>query len=166
VSRDAIAVCRKLSIPFLWADALCIIQGEDGDFLTEAPRMQDVYAGSMLTIVAADSKVSTEAFLVDRNPLRWLECTFKGSNESLAGKRFEVYPPDFCIQNNTPGVYHIDLRAWYFQERLMSPRSLFFGQKGIHWECRQGLACEFHKKFEKIIAVGLVEPLELVLHVL
>ncbi|KAF3010942.1 hypothetical protein E8E13_010244 [Curvularia kusanoi] len=25
----------------------------------------------------------------------------------------------------------------------MSPRSIFFGQKGIHWECQQGLSCEF-----------------------
>ena len=51
---------------FLWIDALCIIQGEDGDFLTEAPRMQDVYSGSMLNIVAAESKDTTEPFLVNR----------------------------------------------------------------------------------------------------
>lgn len=135
VSRDAIAVCRRLSIPFLWVDALCIVQGEDGDFSTEVPRMQDVYAGSTLTIVAADSEQSTEAFLGDRNLLRWLKCTLKGSTESLTCKRYEVYQENLCFRDNTAGFYHIDSRAWFFQERLMSPRSIFLGQKGIHWGC-------------------------------
>lgn len=56
--QDAITVCRKLSIRYLWIDALCIIQGSDGDFETEAPRMEPVYTGSLFTIAAADSEDS------------------------------------------------------------------------------------------------------------
>jgi hypothetical protein len=152
VARDAVTVCRKLSIPFLWIDALCIIQGADGDFLTEAPRMQDVYAGSTLTIVAASSKDTTEAFLVYRNPLLWLECMLQSPSKSLVSKRFKVKTTKFCTlptRRNKPGDYHIDSRAWYSQERFMSPRSIFFGQQGIHWECRQGLACECHTAIEQ-----------------
>lgn len=146
VTRDAITVCRRLSIRLLWVDALCIIQGDDGDFLTEAPRMQDVYSGSILTIVAAETKDTTEPFLVDRNPLPWLRCTLKGQTGNLASKRFAIEPTGFCTSpqmRNKPGEYLIDTRAWCLQERFMSPRGIFFGSKGIHWECRQGLACEF-----------------------
>ena len=146
VTRDAIVVCRRLSIPFLWIDALCIIQGEDGDFLTEAPRMQDVYSGSMLNIVAAESKDTTEPFLVNRNPLPWLRCTLKDETRSLASERFTTEPIGFCTSpqmRNKPGEYLVDTRAWCLQERFMSPRGIFFGPKGLHWECRQGLACEF-----------------------
>jgi hypothetical protein len=146
VARDAITVCRQLSIPYLWIDALCIIQGEDGDFVTEAPRMQDVYAGSTLTIVAADSKDSTEAFLVNRNPLPWLSCLLESQSETRTGVRYRVQPKMSYI--NEPGKYHVDTRAWFFQERFMSPRSVYFGQKGIHWECRQGYACEHEEEIE------------------
>ena len=37
-------------------DALCIIQGPDGDWKDEAARMRDVYEGSLITIAAADGK--------------------------------------------------------------------------------------------------------------
>lgn len=125
VSQDAIAVCRKLSISYLWIDALCIVQGEDGDFLSEAPRMQEVYAGSVFTVVVAFSKDTTESFLVHRNPLEWLECNL-GLTEDDVAKGHRVEPVQFCVENG-PGAYHIDSRAWYLQERLMSPRSIYFG---------------------------------------
>lgn len=152
VTKDAIAVCRRLSIPYLWVDALCIIQENDGDFMTEAPRMQDVYAGSTLTIVAADSKDTTEAFLAHRNPLPWLQCILESQIENRGSTCFVAESGGFCKgreMRNIPGNYHIDSRAWCFQERFMSPRSISFGQKGIHWECRQGLACEFEMDISK-----------------
>lgn len=30
----------------------------------------------------------------------------------------------------------------------VSPRSIFFGRKGIHWECQAGSACELDPKFK------------------
>lgn len=148
VSQDAIAVCRNLLISYLWIDALCIVQGEDGDFLSEAPRMQEVYAGSIFTVVAASSKDTTEPFLVHRNPLQWLDCNL-GPAGDLAADSFRVTADDYCGANE-PGAYHIDSRAWYLQERLMSPRSIYFGKKGIHWECRKGVACEFDPDVKNI----------------
>lgn len=140
VAQDAIAVCRKLSIRYLWVDALCIIQGKDGDFSTEAPRMRDVYGGSILTIVAASSKDTTEPFLTQRNPLEWLDCNLVPVSD-LETVSYWVTPDFFC-EGGEPGDFHIDSRAWCLQERLMSPRCIYFGQKGMHWECRHGVACE------------------------
>jgi len=33
-------------------------------------------------------------------------------------------------------------RAWTYQERMLAPRALFFGQDEISWECLQGRRCE------------------------
>lgn len=34
-------------------------------------------------------------------------------------------------------------RAWALQERLLAPRTLFFGDQGLFWECRTEIASEF-----------------------
>lgn len=138
-AQDAVTVCRGLGVRYLWIDAICIMQGPDGDFQQEAPRMEDVYAGSVFNIVAASSKDSSRPFLKQRDPLGWLSCNIAGGY--LHGRNFcraarEGY--------NVPDKFHIDKRGWYFQERCLSPRSIYFGDEGIHWECRNGLACEHH----------------------
>jgi hypothetical protein len=33
-------------------------------------------------------------------------------------------------------------QAWVFQERMLSPRTIYFGQCDIHFECRKALTCE------------------------
>ncbi|UPK91174.1 hypothetical protein LCI18_002109 [Fusarium solani-melongenae] len=47
--QTVIQLCRKLSVRYLWVDSLCIIQGPDGDFRKEAPKMMDVYRNALLT---------------------------------------------------------------------------------------------------------------------
>ncbi|RSL71772.1 hypothetical protein CEP53_001314 [Fusarium sp. AF-6] len=48
--QTVIQLCRKLSVRYLWVDSLCIIQGPDGDFSQEAPKMMDVYRKALLTL--------------------------------------------------------------------------------------------------------------------
>jgi hypothetical protein len=69
VAQDAITVCRALSVRYLWIDAICVMQGPDGDFHQETARMEDVYANALFTINAAASTDITQPFLVRRNPL-------------------------------------------------------------------------------------------------
>lgn len=151
VAQDAVTVCRTLSVRYLWIDALCIIQGRDGDFQQEAARMEDVYAGSLLNIVAAASRNTTQRFLQSRNPLPWIDCQLRtdfaprhrGYVRGYVRSRF------FCDDfDNVPGRFAVDARGWTFQERLLSPRSLYFGEKGLHWECRSGVACEYSPRIE------------------
>ncbi|KAF2114725.1 heterokaryon incompatibility protein-domain-containing protein, partial [Lophiotrema nucula] len=54
-TADAIEICQKLSIPYLWIDALCIIQDDEDDWQREAGRMCDIYSSSYITIAAAGS---------------------------------------------------------------------------------------------------------------
>jgi Heterokaryon incompatibility protein (HET) len=50
--RDAVIVCRKLCICYLWIDALCILQDSDEDWAKEAPQMGSVYSNAVFTISA------------------------------------------------------------------------------------------------------------------
>jgi hypothetical protein len=63
-----------MSVRYLWIDAVCVIQGPDGDFQQEAARMEDVYANALFTIASAASKDTTQPFLVPRDPLWWTDC--------------------------------------------------------------------------------------------
>jgi hypothetical protein len=49
---DAVRICQELSIPYLWIDSLCIIQGNKADFGREGYHMDAIYSGSHLTIFA------------------------------------------------------------------------------------------------------------------
>ena len=50
--RDAMLVCERLAIPYLWVDALCIEQDSPG-FNAHLRMMNDIYASAYLTLAAA-----------------------------------------------------------------------------------------------------------------
>ncbi len=150
VAQDAVTVCQALSIRYLWLDALCIIQGPAGDFQREAARMEDVYGGSFVNIVAAAARDTTEGFLRSRNPLQWMDLQLQPRGRTREPYRRNVQASRFCIaEDSISESAKVNTRGWCFQERLLSPRSLFFGEKGLHWECRCGLACEQQLKITR-----------------
>jgi Heterokaryon incompatibility protein (HET) len=57
--KDAIIITCKLGDPYLWVDALCIIQGNDHEAITDwqahAALMDQIYGYSFLTIAAGAS---------------------------------------------------------------------------------------------------------------
>ncbi|RYP40505.1 hypothetical protein DL767_001634 [Monosporascus sp. MG133] len=46
-----------------------------------------------------------------------------------------------CRQNHAVKS-KLSTRAWVFQERALSPRTVFFGKGEIGWECRSRISCE------------------------
>jgi hypothetical protein len=147
VAQDAITVCRALSVRYLWIDAICIMQGPDGDFHQEAARMEDVYANALFTINAAASTDTTQPFLVRRNPLWWIDCQLMADDDG----KYENYVEGnyYCKEDDhVPGMFPLDFRGWCFQEQFLSPRSIYFGARGIHWECRESIVCERHSDME------------------
>jgi hypothetical protein len=145
--KDAVVVCRGLGIRYLWIDALCIIQGVGGDWNEEATKMHLVYAGCVFTIAAADAKDAAEGFVKDRKPLALQDCRISvGETSSVS-----VKSTPFCLrEGNCPTKCRLDTRGWVMQERFLSPRTIYFGREGIHWECRRGILCEYHPDFEDI----------------
>jgi hypothetical protein len=54
--HDALTVTRSLGIPYLWVDALCILQDDEDDKAREIQKMGDVYSNAMITISAASAR--------------------------------------------------------------------------------------------------------------
>jgi hypothetical protein len=50
--KDAIVVCRKLGIRYLWADRLCIVQNSKSDWEKQSGAMGSIYYKSTLTLAA------------------------------------------------------------------------------------------------------------------
>jgi hypothetical protein len=50
---DAIEVCVKADIPYLWVDALCIIQDDAEGKITQIQNMNHIYPNAYITIIAA-----------------------------------------------------------------------------------------------------------------
>lgn len=151
--RDAVTVCRKLAVRYLWIDALCIIQGADDDFSTQASQMEAAYAGSVFTVAAAQSENSDGGCFRDVSPLNYIV-----SQDSDYTVFLKARTPCMAL-DNLPGNCPLDLRGWVYQERMMSPRTLLFGKEGIHWECRKGVICCSEPDFERPHFPGWVRPI-------
>jgi hypothetical protein len=115
--QDALVVCRRLDIPFLWVDALCIMQGEDGkdEWKHEAAQMADIYQNAFITIYAASCSNPRQSFLRrDIWPARSV-------NVLVRDKTFS--PQVMTRQNDRRGFHSygpvnpvldpLDRRAWY-----------------------------------------------------
>lgn len=136
--KDALEFVRSLGLEYVWIDSLCIIQDSELDWLKEAARMSSVYKGSYINIAASGSKDAHGGLPVN-------------SNGWLCGFRAEVSPS--CSNANTKNLLqfempffdhlamwqsHLSTRAWAFQEKILSPRSIHFCKSGIFWECPRG----------------------------
>jgi hypothetical protein len=133
--QDAAEVCWRLGFRYLWIDALCIIQDDEKDKMTEIAQMARVYGNAVLTIAATSAASVTQGFLHSRKfPLE--------ADESLEvavicpdGQRDSVVLIESLPNNVESGVEPLDLRGWTFQERLLSSRMLSFGTYQLDWIC-------------------------------
>lgn len=64
--QDAIIVCRLLEILYLWIDAICIVQGDLQDWTIESSRMDQIYSGAAMTLIATASLHANDGLLVPR----------------------------------------------------------------------------------------------------
>jgi hypothetical protein len=160
VVTDAIAICRKIYIPYLWVDALCIVQDDEEDWAIEASRMCDVYSSSFLTIAVAGTP---------DNSLGIFQNQYFGSNERSArfpfrggrvfarvnpfqdhlghplGLNFEEQYSDRLAEKSwSLRPYELPLvrRAWTVQERILSSRVLYYTPEELWWECDSWWHCE------------------------
>ncbi|KAH8665061.1 heterokaryon incompatibility protein-domain-containing protein [Tricladium varicosporioides] len=138
--RDAFSVCRCLGINYIWIDSLCIIQDNEEDWAHEAAIMGDIYRQAYVTIIAASSKSTNDGFLRRHPPARSVSLPFRSQKHprisgeySVSFMGSETYPAEFVsdVERSTWNE-----RGWTFQERLLSHRSIYFGQQQIYFECK------------------------------
>lgn len=139
-----------MKIRWLWIDALCIIQQSAGnkDFLTEAPKMGSYYSNSYLTIVSSATRDSRKGLLkYDRtlptfgNPFPYyINRALRGNAQAFL-QRYDI-----STLRNTLTVMEkepISSRGWTFQERVLSPRNLYFAKDQCYLECLTEMVGEY-----------------------
>ena len=135
--RDAIKITRALGRRYLWIDSICIIQGPDGDFESEARTMEDVYNGAYCVLAACCAKDQSSGFLLPRMARRQVTLDPQHDNHGAI---------HVCqrIENFDQHVLHGDLakRGWVLQEHALARRTIFFTEYQTYWECGHGVRCE------------------------
>ncbi|KAH7074989.1 heterokaryon incompatibility protein-domain-containing protein [Paraphoma chrysanthemicola] len=127
--QDAIALVPTLGLRYLWVDSLCIVQDSARSWKLNAYNMDLIYGQATLTICGADGEDGTEGLrAMHRNKHNSAQHTA----EVLPGCRLMLTkPPESAIRRTI-----WDSRAWTFQERLLSPRTLIFVDGRVYFQCR------------------------------
>jgi len=140
--QDAIEITRRLGYQYLWIDAMCIIQDSVDDWSFEALRMAAVYENGVCNIAALGAVNSHGGCFVTRRPLEHYSCRLVENNDmdlyATSRKTYLELLSESDPESNAPGAIHT--RAWIVQERLMSPRNVYFGSRIIRWECRSKMS--------------------------
>ena len=140
--KEAIHLVRRLKIPFIWIDSLCIIQDSTEDWLKESSLMYQVYSNALLNIAATASDDGQGGLFNERNPLRaqnlilpisWRnDKTHRGHHIAIDTKMWVAADEASPLLN----------RGWACQERMLSRRNLHFGKEQVFFECRHHVLCE------------------------
>lgn len=134
--QDAIYVTKDLLVPFLWVDALCIIQDNDADKSEQISSMGSIYLCSKVTLVAAAGK-SAHAGLpgvsIPRKPIRKSVSIDHGGLEPSNELLTRLYPSTYS-HSITEGTAWAS-RGWTFQEQELSNRLVYFMDGQILWSC-------------------------------
>lgn len=142
--QDAISICERLQIFYLWVDSLCIIQDSTSDWAAEAAKMSGIYLGSLITI-SLSASVSAESGCFNDVSQRvpesedfqrgWLTIDTRmrdGRSSRLYINRFK-FPHRLYEDEVRKGV--LGQRAWALQENIMPKRTLYITSKQLLWEC-------------------------------
>lgn len=141
--QDAVTVTRRLGIPYLWIDSLCIIQsGDNGkDWQHEAVRMSQYYQHSIFTIAA--SNTSERGFLNPHSTGIQEELVRLPYRDRDGVRRGWFYVSKHENPLGVAGKYGADVlngtllgRGWILQEWLLSRRILHFLGDQIFFECQ------------------------------
>ncbi|KAF2628431.1 HET-domain-containing protein, partial [Macroventuria anomochaeta] len=147
---DAVRVVRALGVQYLWINSLCIIQNSSKDWNEQAAQMASIYGNAYCIISAGAAENSLSGFVEGSrrfgHTLQVVRFTHHGQEGTslirACGKHYSQYTFS---------------RAWVFQERMLSSRTLHFGHPGTRWECRSFVDCEYspHKS-----SYGPTDPLQ------
>ncbi len=144
--QDAVMITRLLGVRYLWIDSLCICQHDSADWEHEGSRMEDVYSNSYVTIAAAGAPNGTVGCFVPRPPRRSYTPFRYTSTGGVRGQVFScLVPPEGTTANRDPVALArepLSGRAWTFQERALSPRTVFCCSDQFYFECKEAFRGE------------------------
>ncbi|KAK0619560.1 heterokaryon incompatibility protein-domain-containing protein [Immersiella caudata] len=170
--KDAILACNHLGQRYLWVDALCIIQDDPDDKITQIPQMADIYSGALLVLSAAGSPGVLEGCPLgppEMQPVPPIvfELSYpldpstrsheEGDTTGVVNVVIERMEHERC--RSLPGHWAresfdqdpkdvlnvIEERGWTFQERFLAKRTLYIGKGEMSWTCASEVQCECRK---------------------
>ncbi|KAF2032758.1 HET-domain-containing protein [Setomelanomma holmii] len=133
---DAIAACERLGIPFLWIDALCIVDDDPNEKHTQISNMDQIYSSAYITLIAAAGNDANAGLpRVTRQIARKRRIlSVDNQDYQLANARdwesSEVDKSAWCT------------RGWTFQELVLSRRVLAFTPTEVFFYCGRGFQAE------------------------
>lgn len=152
--RDAVHFTRLLGLRYLWVDSLCIIQDDVNDWRTQAAKMADIYANAHLTIAAAHSdgpraglySTPKSESRAHRLPLS-RSSSLDGTGPGLYARRAIAHIDNRYVGSAAASSLSNDelpllQRAWFFQERFLSRRVLYFTSAELAWQCPARVSCQ------------------------
>ncbi|KAH7248567.1 heterokaryon incompatibility protein-domain-containing protein [Fusarium redolens] len=132
---DAIKVTKELGIRYIWIDALCITQDDKEDKARIISNMGTIYANAMLSIMASSNVDPTDGL-----PGVGVPRSQEQSIEKLQGTTLAVAFQDARQRHSDIEDRLWNTRAWTFQERVLSQRSVYFTDSQMCFVCPH-LAC-------------------------
>jgi Heterokaryon incompatibility protein (HET) len=143
--KDAVELTHSLSLRYLWIDSLCIIQDifDKSDWEQECPKMCGIYIGALISIAATAAVDSDGGLFTFRNLMAITPCLVYMRNGTWGTQRklCALWVEEHQMRSflaNTP----LNQRAWWYQERLLAPRTVHFTDSKIVWECPRIIATE------------------------
>jgi hypothetical protein len=128
--QQSFTVVKNLGYEYLWIDSLCIIQNSTEDWLHEGARMGEIYKNALCNISAVASPNASGGLFWSRKVETLLP---------LAVPHFPSKDMNALVEENwwSEGIDSAPLnkRGWVLQERLLSSRILYFGNRQLFWEC-------------------------------
>ena len=132
--KDAMEVCRRLNLQYLWVDRLCIVQDDDELREYEIRRMAGIYSNAVLTIAAVDGKSAQSGLcgVSKRTRRPQVSAAFDGLEV------FDVLP---SYQQSVPHSPWSS-RGWTYQEMCLSNRLLLFTEHQVFFRCASRICYE------------------------
>ncbi|KAI1272566.1 heterokaryon incompatibility protein-domain-containing protein [Xylaria sp. FL0933] len=137
--RDVFQIARDLGFRYVWIDALCIVQYNREEWERESRRMTYVYGNSALTIVAGRAADAREGFVENRLRQSVGPCAisyYEYNNELPRDEKREMGKIWLSLPRS-PHFGPVYERGWCFQEAMLSPRALVFGEEQLVFICHE-----------------------------
>ena len=142
--REAIRMTHLLGIPYIWIDALCIVQDDREEWQNQAAQMHNIFRGSQLTIAAGQSSDSSKGCFPTREclPGTGFVSNIEAADEvkARAGRLFRLYNGD--VRNKAINSNILSTRGWTLQEQLLSTRIATYSEPHLLWHCHSCFATE------------------------
>jgi hypothetical protein len=123
--EDALHVALRLDIPYLWVDRYCINQNNDSEKFHLITKMDAIYRGATITVVAASGQDPHRGLPgINGTPCR--EQIRYGAGSGLS-----------VLRNLNVDLYDTiwSTRAWTYQELELSRRLLVFTEVQMYFQC-------------------------------